>query len=63
MAESQRVGQATSPSSPRELPHPLTFFVSPQERAQVLALLGGRHKDRRVALLRALGIETGGGRS
>ena len=45
------------PVAQSELPHPITFFVTGRERTEVLRALRALHRDRTVALLRALGIE------
>jgi hypothetical protein len=42
------------------LPHPVTFFLSPQERSKVLTKLRRHDKDRRRALLKALRLEQPG---
>jgi len=42
---------------PDALPHPLTFFLSANQRRAVLRELKKRHADRTRALLGALGIE------
>ncbi len=46
-----------APPSQGALPHPITFFVTGRERAEVLRALRAVHPDRTAALLRALGIE------
>jgi hypothetical protein len=40
---------------------PLTFFVSAEERSAVLKRLGRLDRDRRRALLKALGVSVGSG--
>ena len=46
-----------APAPRSRLPHPLTFFLTGRERAEVLRALRAVHRDRAAALLRALGIE------
>ena len=46
-----------APPPQAALPHPITFFVTGRERTEVLRALRAVHRDRTVALLRALGIE------
>ncbi len=52
-----------SPAEPpdmRELPHPITFFVSGKERQQILRALRRIDGNRVFALRRALGLEEPG---
>lgn len=44
-----------------DLPHPLTFFLSADDRALVLRALRRRDRHRSTALLRALRIDDGKG--
>ncbi len=46
---------APAPDS-RDLPHPITFFVTGRERAQILRALRRLDGDRAFALKRALGL-------
>ncbi|HZW09543.1 MAG TPA: hypothetical protein VFF69_06550 [Phycisphaerales bacterium] len=48
-------GPAPAPDA-RDLPHPLTFFVTGRERAQILRALRRLDGDRAFALKRALGL-------
>ncbi len=53
----------SSPAEPpdvRELPHPITFFVSGKERQQILRALRRIDGNRVFALRRALGLEEPG---
>lgn len=44
------------PPDKRDLPHPITFFVTGRERAQILRALRRLDGDRVFALKRALGL-------
>jgi hypothetical protein len=44
-----------------QLPHTLTFYLSPRERRDVLRALRRRHRDRATALCLALRIERDAG--
>lgn len=44
------------PKAPSTLPHPLTFFLTREERRRVLAALNCPAPERTQALLRALGL-------
>jgi hypothetical protein len=44
------------PPDCRDLPHPLTFFVTGRERAQILRALRRLDGNRAFALKRALGL-------
>lgn len=46
-------------SATPDLPHPLTFFLTASQRAQVLRALRRIHPDRATALRIALDIEPG----
>lgn len=55
--------RANGPAEPpdmRELPHPLTFFVSGRERQQILRALRRIDGNRVYALRSALGLEEPG---
>ncbi|MEL7472758.1 MAG: hypothetical protein AAGK04_05510, partial [Planctomycetota bacterium] len=45
------------PTSPDELPAPLTFFLTVEQRRTVLDALSAWHADRTRALLAALGVK------
>lgn len=54
---------ATPPVTPpdvRDLPHPITFFVSGRDRRQILRALRRIDGNRAFALRRALGLEDPG---
>jgi|GEM_PF-2211936 len=54
---------ATPPATPpdvRDLPHPITFFVSGRDRRQILRALRRIDGNRVFALRRALGLEDPG---
>lgn len=54
---------ATAPAPPpdmRDLPHPITFFVSGRDRRQILRALRRIDGNRVFALRRALGLEEPG---
>ena len=46
----------SQPPDKRDLPHPITFFVTGRERAQILRALRRLDGDRVFALKRALGL-------
>jgi hypothetical protein len=45
-----------APTDARDLPHPITFFVTGRERAQILRALRRIDGNRAFALRRALGL-------
>lgn len=44
------------PPRPRDLPHPLTFFVTSAQRSRVVKALNVLDRDRTLALMAALGV-------
>lgn len=53
-------GTPAEPSDMRELPHPITFFVTGRERQQILRALRRIDGNRVYALRRVLGLEEPG---
>jgi hypothetical protein len=52
-----RGGAPGPPPDARDLPHPLTFFVTGRQRARILRALRRIDGDRSFALLCALGLD------
>lgn len=58
-SQTDRPAAPTRPAEPpdaRDLPHPVTFFMTGRERSQVLRALRRLDGDRVFALKRALGL-------